>query len=254
MSSEEFQELKHSIETSGQREPIVAVGSQILDGKNRYKACCELNIPPLIRQYDPQKDGPSHAQFVADRNIHRRNLTTSQLAAIGAELTDTIRAERTVEETRRSRDIAADKVGVGHDTVQKAIKLKKSDPKKFDEVKAGKKTLEQGLREAEPQDEKRGQAADLFAVDHGDEFAEGVRAGKMLPGSHLREFTGMSNDEQREVLPLVLAGWRPTMALRFCRAEFSTEDTLRDILDFAEFKGGSCDMELEDYRIIIQAL
>ncbi len=83
-------ELGESIRTRGQRKVIVLLEGMILDGRTRYAECMRLGIAPKCRLYDPRAvaeggDGPSPLDFVEDENLHRRDLTPSQRAAIAAE-------------------------------------------------------------------------------------------------------------------------------------------------------------------------
>lgn len=52
MDDERYGELLADIEANGQREPITLCDGMILDGRNRYRACVELGIDPLTREYD----------------------------------------------------------------------------------------------------------------------------------------------------------------------------------------------------------
>jgi hypothetical protein len=256
MTPEEFAELCLSIETSGQREAIVAVGGKILDGRHRYKACVKLGIRPVVRQYDPAKDGTSPAQFVADRNLHRRSLTAGQRAAIGAELQEIIRAEREAaggEFETRTREAAAKAAGCGETALAKAAKLKRDHPKQFAKVKAGEAGLDEAIRAADPSDDARNQSADRLAVEHGDEFAERVRGGVLLPGKNLTEFVVLSRADQRDIMPLVEKGWRPKIAVKFHRGIFGGDDTLGDVANFCDYRGGTAEVAMDGYRISIEA-
>lgn len=51
MDDERYAELKADIDMNGQREPITLCDGMILDGRNRYRACVDLGIEPLTRQY-----------------------------------------------------------------------------------------------------------------------------------------------------------------------------------------------------------
>jgi len=84
MDEGNFQELKDDIAANGQQEPIVTYQGQILDGRHRYRACTELGIEPLIREYE----GDDPWGFVVSMNLHRRHLNDSQRAMIAARLAD----------------------------------------------------------------------------------------------------------------------------------------------------------------------
>jgi DNA modification methylase len=51
MDDDRFAELRADIEANGQREPITLCDGMILDGRNRYRACVDLGIEPLTREY-----------------------------------------------------------------------------------------------------------------------------------------------------------------------------------------------------------
>lgn len=77
MSGEEFNALVADIREHGQRDPIIVLDGQVLDGWHRHQACHKAGASPLIEQYD----GNDPRAFVLSRNLHRRNLTASQRAA-----------------------------------------------------------------------------------------------------------------------------------------------------------------------------
>lgn len=78
MSAEAFAMLKADIQKNGLIEPIWIFNGKILDGRNRYKACLELDIEPGVRQYE----GQDPAGFVVSQNIVRRHLTRQQKAGL----------------------------------------------------------------------------------------------------------------------------------------------------------------------------
>jgi len=75
LSDEEFTALKESIGRNGQRDKILLVDDQILDGWHRYRACLELGKAPIFGVFTGDA-----VQCVIDKNIHRRQLTASQRA------------------------------------------------------------------------------------------------------------------------------------------------------------------------------
>ena len=84
----EFEALKADIAAHGQREPIVVHAGFILDGGNRYRACVEVGIEPVLKEFT----GDNPVSFVLSANLHRRHLTPGQQAAIVASAQDWSRA------------------------------------------------------------------------------------------------------------------------------------------------------------------
>ncbi|NBT52930.1 MAG: hypothetical protein EBT12_15505, partial [Marivivens sp.] len=82
---DDFAKLLEDIREHGQREPVILYDGKILDGRNRYRACVELGIPPLFEHSKASTDDEALRESVS-RNLHRRHLTASQKAMIGADL------------------------------------------------------------------------------------------------------------------------------------------------------------------------
>jgi len=250
MSDSEFAELCESIETSGQREPIVLFGTDIMDGKHRYLACQKLGIRPVTRHWDVRKDGQSLAQFVWDRNGMRRNLTPSQRAAAAVVIGTDLDKDRAAGKVGRMATIEmlAKRAGVSRRTISRARTLAKENPAAFEEVKAGTMNITEALAAPLP-DDHRAMLADQLAIIHGDVFADTVRSGDVLAGPELAAFCGMSEDAQRGILPLVCKGWKPKLAMKFLRGEFTDADTIRDLINYADYSGGVVSLLLGGYRI-----
>lgn len=84
MQGEEFDALKADIAANGLREPVwLHTDGRIIDGRNRYRACCELGIEPMYRTWD---GNGSLVSFVVSLNLHRRHLSSGQKAMIAAEI------------------------------------------------------------------------------------------------------------------------------------------------------------------------
>jgi hypothetical protein len=78
-----------SVKRDGVTEEIVLTpdGKQIIDGRNRYKACKKLGIVPPIRLFGSRPtDGTSVVGFIIRSNLQRRQLDDSQRAMVGAKL------------------------------------------------------------------------------------------------------------------------------------------------------------------------
>jgi len=71
MNDNEFGSLKKDIQNNGLFEPIKLYEEKILDGRNRYNACRELDIEPSFSDYV----GQDPLAYVISENLRRRNLT-----------------------------------------------------------------------------------------------------------------------------------------------------------------------------------
>lgn len=195
-SPEDYQALKTSINRNGQRDPIVLLGGEVLDGRTRYRATRELKIPPQFRQYDPVKDGPDPLAWVIDKNLHRRHLTTGQKAALALSLEKVIaqakeqakaaakpptsndpdasddddipigtkEPEGTVDggKTPTSIQQAAKAAGVSERSVADAKFLEKNDPERLESVKKGETSLHAATQAAKADQEKQATEPDLL--------------------------------------------------------------------------------------------
>ena len=164
MQDEEFQELKKDISENGQREPIWIYQGEIIDGRNRYKACCELNVKPITKEWS---GNGSLLSFVISLNLHRRHLTSSQRAVISLDAlamfedeakerqlsalkqNSTVREifpQRT-EESGKARDKAAELFQTNSHYVSDAKQVKEKAPDLLERVREGTLTLPQAKRE-----------------------------------------------------------------------------------------------------------
>lgn len=76
--------LSEDLKRSGLREKIWLFEGQILDGRNRYRACIRADVMPQFRQFTGSRQQALDA--VISWNLERRHLTASQKAAVAAEL------------------------------------------------------------------------------------------------------------------------------------------------------------------------
>ncbi len=73
IGDDEFAALKADISEHGQREPILLVDGEVVDGRNRLRACTELGIEPKLRNLTAKEAGDVFA-LVMSLNFHRRHL------------------------------------------------------------------------------------------------------------------------------------------------------------------------------------
>lgn len=83
MTEDEYEGLKQDIAENGQREDIVVWCGKLIDGRNRLRACEELQRQPSIAELDEDQDP---WKYVISHNLHRRHLTTSQRAMVASKL------------------------------------------------------------------------------------------------------------------------------------------------------------------------
>ena len=83
MSGREFDELVEDVRANGLREPVVVSGDQLIDGRNRIRACAAAGVVPEVREL-PR--GTDVASWVMSVNVHRRHLDASQRALLASRL------------------------------------------------------------------------------------------------------------------------------------------------------------------------
>jgi hypothetical protein len=85
MSKEEFADLVEDIREHGLVEPILRYRGQIIDGKNRYRACIAAGVTPRFEEFEPQGFSNEPADVEAEiwaragsLNLNRRSLKPGQ--------------------------------------------------------------------------------------------------------------------------------------------------------------------------------
>ncbi len=145
MGDAELKQLADDIRQNGQREPICAVGRELLDGRNRYRACQMAGVKPKVEQYA----GDDLLGFVLSKNLHRRHLTESQRAMIAAKLAN-MKREDTLKQGPRFPNLengdhppvsipkAAEMLNVGTSNIYKAKQVQRDGvPELVESVESG---------------------------------------------------------------------------------------------------------------------
>jgi ParB-like chromosome segregation protein Spo0J len=193
-----FKALKQDIYANGLRNPIIIKNNEVIDGQNRLRACEELGIEPTFQEYE----GDDLVEFVLAQNLHRRHLTAGQSATIVALAQDWSLAHQIGKKPKSNiiNDLQqesysailpikglpldakvdtqadrAEKSGASVRTQGSADKLVKENPELAMKVATGEVSLNQAIKEIEPEKEKS--VEDSFDVVHAyeQEVAENQR-------------------------------------------------------------------------------
>ena len=103
MSNEEYEQLKSDIKANGfdKSQPIITFEGAIIDGWNRYQACCDLDVEPITKPFDG--NSIEAMQYVLRTN-KRRNLNSGQWACIAVDADEIInQLKDDVEKARREK-------------------------------------------------------------------------------------------------------------------------------------------------------
>ena len=183
MDDDKLKELADDISKNGQISPVWLYEGKILDGRNRWAACKIAGVEPTTKEYT----GTEPTAFAVAMNDRRRHMNKGALAAVAVELLPFFEADakkrqqaagkdhgrgQKVEEkipqpisnkstpakietaqesvsgrVPQAREDAAKSVGVNDRYVQDAKKVKEEAPEVFEQLKAGKITLQNAKRE-----------------------------------------------------------------------------------------------------------
>jgi hypothetical protein len=159
MPDAELNGLIDDIKDNGLRDEITTYHGEILDGRNRYRACEAAGVSPRFAEYD----GEDALGFVMSHNLHRRHLTESQRAMVGAKWAKLKKGGAggyksdspiggSVSETK-TRDEASKILNVGTSSIDRAKKVIKDAPELVEKVEAGEMTVNaayQSVKKATP--------------------------------------------------------------------------------------------------------
>jgi hypothetical protein len=198
IGGDEFEALKRDIAANGQREPIVLVDGELVDGRNRLRACEELGIEPVFRNLPSEEAGDVFA-LVMSLNLHRRHLKPRERGAalraymksIGAKRQQGKRVDKANGSTSPSVSEVAATLGVPRQTASRHIKAAEdyeaASPDLRAKVDAGELTPKKARQltenpdaepaEPKPRTGKRAKIIENFARNQAAEFVgriEGV--------------------------------------------------------------------------------
>jgi hypothetical protein len=165
MEEPELAALAADIQANGLRTPILLFDDQILDGRNRYRACQLAGVEPVTSEFA----GEDPLQFVLSANLHRRHLNESQRALVAARITNlkgagrptklivpigTITEKSQSKATAISAKTAAAMMAVGKRSVMRAKTILDS-PTQAQAVAAGTKTVNAAAKEIKAREQAK---------------------------------------------------------------------------------------------------
>ena len=138
MDGQPLADLTEDIKIHGLREPIWLYEGQILDGRNRWRACQAAGVEPVFADYT----GDDALAFAVSLNLHRRHLNASQLGMAGANIATIKQGEvgRNHEKSESSMELseAAKLLNIGVETIKRAKQvIKNGVPELQQQVSAG---------------------------------------------------------------------------------------------------------------------
>lgn len=121
LDGDELNQLAEDIESNGQKSPIVIYEGQILDGRNRFRACAIAGIAADFEDYT----GDDALGHVISLNLHRRHLSTSQRAMVAANIANMQRGDNQHTAFAATSQTNAGKLlNVSADSIQRANKVR----------------------------------------------------------------------------------------------------------------------------------
>jgi hypothetical protein len=154
-SDEELTALAADIKANGQRDPIVyyqddsdlSLAPQLLDGRNRIRACEMAEVRPVLEQY--LEDADSIVSWILSKNVHRRHLTPGQRAVVAEELaTGSHGGDRSKAQIcALTQAEAAQRMGVSERTLQHVRRIRGASPELYEAIKRGELSVNAALEQ-----------------------------------------------------------------------------------------------------------
>lgn len=162
-----FEELKKDILENGLQQTIVTYEGQILDGRNRYKACSELGITPRFEEYK----GDKPLEFVISLNLKRRHLNESQRAVVASKLATLEKGDNQYTASANLRNLsqetAAKMLNVSTRTIQTIKRIEREAPQRIKEIESGIKRADEVISELKIEARKQLIAEQREAIKNG---------------------------------------------------------------------------------------
>lgn len=189
MTAAEYAGLVESIKANGQRRPIMLFEGKILDGRHRYRACLELRITPIIKEF--KGDYAAAVQFVMDEAMHRHMAEGQKAVAAEAFMDDMVLTGTKVgTEKRKASEVAALRFGVARSYVEEVRQYRKSAPEIYGELFAGRlnpgqarNRFKQKARQANAKKVHRRAASAGVVADHEVRIGDNLQLMELMPAN-----------------------------------------------------------------------
>ena len=137
----ELEAMTADIKQKGQLVPILMKGREVVDGRARLHICKKLGIKPITHDLG---SAANDADWAVSVNLYRRHLTTGQRAIFAEELASLRKgSNQHTAKAACSRKVAAQRMGVSEDSIDRARKVKVGGSSKLvDMVSRGKVSLD----------------------------------------------------------------------------------------------------------------
>lgn len=156
LSKTALDELAADIKANGLLDPVVLFEGKILDGRNRYAACLQVEVTPSLMEF--AGDWDAALRFVASKNLKRRDLTNTERAFAAAALAKLSKGRpKNVAPATFSQSQAADLVGTSRDSVLRARQVEERGvPELVEAAKSNEVGLENAAKIAKlPKEEQK---------------------------------------------------------------------------------------------------
>lgn len=181
MEDSAYQALVEDISRHGQKEPVLVLDGQVIDGRHRFRACEHLGLEPWVREVGADEGDP--LALVLSLNLHRRHLTESQRAMVAGRLADMASGGQVGNKNAAKNESANLQICNGTSQSQAANLLNVGTRS----VASAKKVLEEGTSEL------------VAAVDRGEVAVSTAAELSRLPAETQREVLGKSPEEIRAI-------------------------------------------------------
>lgn len=176
----EFDELVADVKSNGLREKIMLHEGQILDGRNRYRACIAAEIDAEFEMFS----GADPVSYVISKNVHRRHLTPSQRGMAAADLCNLLpgRPKESDKNTTSQEGVstfdAAQRMGTSRATVERAREIsRKGTPELVNAVRSGKVDVATAQKAARLAPEKQAKVVAEAEAGHANVVRNVVKQG-----------------------------------------------------------------------------